>query len=70
VSSVQEGGAKFKSITVSLIMPVSFLLGGGAISAMIGLIGQTRSFATGFIILRGMLLGGAILAGYLKLTKD
>jgi hypothetical protein len=51
-------------------MAVSFLLRGGAIPAMIGLIGQTRSFATGFIILGGMLLGGAILAGYLKLTKD
>jgi len=37
---------------------------------MIGFIGQTRSFATGFIILGAMLLGGAILAGYLKLTKD
>jgi len=64
------GGSKFKSITISLIMPVSFLLGGGAIPAMIGLIGQTKSFATGFIILGGMLLGGVILAGYLKLTKD
>ncbi len=64
------GGSKFKSITISLMMAVSFLLGGGAIPAMIGLIGQTISFATAFIILGGMLLGGAILAGYLKLTKD
>lgn len=64
------GESKFKSIIISLIMAVSFLLGGGAIPAMIGLIGQTRSFATGFIIFGGMLLGGAILAGYLKLTKD
>jgi len=66
----QIGRSKFKSITISLIMPVSFLLGGGAIPAMLGLIGQTRSFATGFIILGGMLLGGAILAGYLKLTEN
>jgi NNP family nitrate/nitrite transporter-like MFS transporter len=66
----QIGGSQFKSITVSLMMPVSFLIGGGAIPAMIGLIGQTRSFSSGFIILGGILLGGAILAGHLKLTKD
>ncbi len=64
------GGAKFKSTSVSLIMPVSFLLGGGVIPAMIGLLGQTSSFSTGFIILGGILLGGAILVGYLKLAKD
>jgi hypothetical protein len=36
---------------------------------MIGVIGQVRSFSTGFIILGGMLLGGAILVGYLKFAK-
>ncbi len=64
------GDARFKSIAVSLTMPVSFLLGGGAVPAMIGAIGQVRSFSTGFIILGGMLLGGAILVGYLKFTKS
>jgi NNP family nitrate/nitrite transporter-like MFS transporter len=63
------GDDKFKSIAVSLTVPVSFLLGGGAIPAMIGVIGQVRSFSTGFIILGGMLLGGAILVGYLKFAK-
>jgi NNP family nitrate/nitrite transporter-like MFS transporter len=66
----QIGGSKFKSITVSLMMPVSFLIGGGAIPAMIGFIGQTSSFSTGFVILGGIVLGGAILAGYLKLSND
>ena len=66
----QIGGSQFKSITISLMVPVSFLIGGGAIPAMIGLIGQTRSFSTGFIILGTMLLGGALLAGHLKWTKD
>ena len=63
------GDDKFKGIAVSLTVPVSFLLGGGAIPAMIGVIGQVRSFSTGFIILGGMLLGGAILVGYLKFAK-
>ena len=64
------GGPKFKSIGVSLTMPISFLLGGGAIPAMIGLIGQVRSFSAGFIILGGILLGGAILVRYLKFAKN
>ena len=64
------GGPQFKSIAVSLTMPVSFLLGGGAIPAMIGFIGEVRSFSIGFIILGGILLGGAILVRYLKFAKD
>ncbi len=60
------GDARFKSVAVSLTVPVSFLLGGGAIPAMIGAIGQVRSFSTGFIVLGGMLLGGTILVRYLK----
>jgi NNP family nitrate/nitrite transporter-like MFS transporter len=64
------GGPQFKSIAVSLTMPVSFLLGGGAIPAMIGFIGEVRSFSIGFIILGGILFGGAILVQYLKFDKD
>ena len=64
------GGSQFKSIAVSLTMPVSFLLGGGAIPAMIGFIGEVRSFSIGFIILGGILFGGAILVRYLKFDKD
>jgi NNP family nitrate/nitrite transporter-like MFS transporter len=64
------GGPQFKSIAVSLTMPVSFLLGGGAIPAMIGFIGEVKSFSIGFIILGGILFGGAILVRYLKFAKD
>jgi len=64
------GGPQFKSIAVSLTMPVSFLLGGGAIPAMIGFIGEVRSFSIGFIILGGILFGGAIFVRYLKFSKD
>jgi NNP family nitrate/nitrite transporter-like MFS transporter len=64
------GDTRFKSIAVSLTMPVSFLLGGGAVPAMVGAIGQVRSFSTGFIALGGMLLGGAVLVGYLKFAKS
>jgi NNP family nitrate/nitrite transporter-like MFS transporter len=64
------GGPKFKNIAVSLTMPVGFLLGGGAIPTMIGIIGEARSFSMGFIILGVILLGGAILVRYLKFAKD
>jgi len=63
------GGARFKSIAISLTVPVSFLLGGGAIPAMIGAMGQVKSFSTGFIILGGMLLGGTLLCGYLNFAR-
>jgi len=64
------GDSKFKNIAISLTMPVSFLIGGGAIPAMLGTIGEVKSFSTGFIILGGMLLVGVLLARSLKLTKD
>ena len=64
------GDARSKNIAVSLTVPVSFLVGGGAIPAMIGAMGQVRSFSTGFIILGGMLLGGTLLCGYLNLDKS
>jgi len=64
------GGPQFKSIAVSLTMPISFLLGGGAIPAMIGFIGEVRSFSIGFIILGGILFGGAILVRYLKFAQN
>ena len=66
----QIGSSKFKNIAISLTMPVSFLIGGGAIPAMLGTIGEVKSFSTGFIILGGILLGGAILVRYLKFAKD
>jgi NNP family nitrate/nitrite transporter-like MFS transporter len=65
----QIGGTKFKNIAISLTVPVSFLIGGGAIPAMLGAIGEIRSFSAGFIILGGILLLGVLLAGSLNLTK-
>jgi NNP family nitrate/nitrite transporter-like MFS transporter len=66
----QIGGPKFKNIAVSLTIPVSFLLGGGAIPAMIGFIGEVWSFSAGFIIFGGILLGGMFLVRYLKFAED
>ncbi len=64
------GGSKLKNIAVSLTMPVGFLIGGGVIPAMMGVVGQARSFSWGFMILGGILAGGALLVRYLKFAED
>jgi len=58
-----------KNVAVSLTVPVGFLLGGGAIPAGIGLIGETGLFFLGFIILGGLLLASVILVRYLELSE-
>ena len=64
------GRSDLKNIAVSLTMPVGFLIGGGVIPAMIGVVGQARSFSSGFMILGVVLAGGAFLVRYLKFAKD
>ncbi len=64
------GSSNLKNIVVSLTTPVAFLIGGGVIPAMIGAVGQAKSFSWGFMILGGLLAGGAFLVGYLKFADD
>jgi len=59
-----------RNVAISLTTPISFFIGGGAIPAGLGLIGEMGSFSLGFILLGGLLFGGVILARYLKLTDD
>ncbi|MCJ7746993.1 MAG: MFS transporter, partial [Desulfobacterales bacterium] len=60
------GSTSIQKVAVSLTVPIGFLLGGGAIPAGIGLIGEIGSFSLGFTILGGLVLGGLILIRYLK----
>lgn len=60
------GSTSIQKVAVSLTVPIGFLLGGGAIPAGIGLIGEIGSFSLGFTILGGLILGGFILIRYLK----
>jgi len=64
------GGPKLKNIAVSLTMPVGFLIGGGVIPAMLGVVGEVRSFSWGFMILGGILAGSALLVRYVKFAED
>lgn len=62
------GSPNIKNVAVSLTVPFGFLLGGGAIPAGIGLMGEVGSFHLGFIILGGLLLGGVLFVNYLKFS--
>jgi len=65
--------AKERNFTVSITIPMAFLMGGGAAPAMIGLIGDLRSFGWGIALVGGLILTGSILSGHLKLqhrTRD
>ncbi len=57
---------KERNITVSLTVPLAFLIGGGVTPALIGFFGDFGSFALGIGIVGGMTLAGAILPGFLK----
>jgi NNP family nitrate/nitrite transporter-like MFS transporter len=62
------GSLRFKNVAVSFTIPFGYLLGGGAIPAGLGFIGEVASFSLGFTILGGLFLGGFLMVRYLKLT--
>jgi NNP family nitrate/nitrite transporter-like MFS transporter len=64
------GSGRIRNVAVSLTVPFGFLLGGGAIAAGIGVMGEIRSFALGITLFGGLLFAGVFLASRLKFTKD
>jgi MFS transporter, NNP family, nitrate/nitrite transporter len=60
------GSTSIQKVAVSLTVPIGFLLGGGAIPAGIGFIGEAQSFSLGFAILGGLAFGGLVLIRYLR----
>jgi NNP family nitrate/nitrite transporter-like MFS transporter len=64
------GSPSIKNVTVSLTVPIGFLLGGGAIPAGIGLLGEAGSFPLGFALLGGFLLGSTLFVRYLKFNDS
>jgi MFS transporter, NNP family, nitrate/nitrite transporter len=63
------GGARFRNIAVSMTVPIAFLLGGGAIPAGIGFVGEKGSFTTAFILMGGLTFAGTFLARSLRLSE-
>ncbi|MFB3886605.1 MAG: nitrate/nitrite transporter [Thermodesulfobacteriota bacterium] len=62
------GSARFKNVAVSFTIPFGYLLGGGAIPAGLGFIGEAGSFSLGFAILGSLFFGGFLMVRYLKLA--
>ncbi len=65
VSSASE-----RNLTVSLTIPIAFLMGGGAAPALIGFIGDVHSFGWGIALVGGLILTGSVFSGYIKLQSQ
>jgi NNP family nitrate/nitrite transporter-like MFS transporter len=59
-----------RNLAVSFSVPFGFLIGGGVIPTFIGAMGDSGSFATGFVIAGVLICAGALLAGLLLRLPD
>jgi NNP family nitrate/nitrite transporter-like MFS transporter len=63
------GPSNSRNLAVSLTIPFAFLIGGGAIPAGIGFMGDAVSFALGIVMVGGLILCGAGLACFLRFQE-
>jgi NNP family nitrate/nitrite transporter-like MFS transporter len=68
LSMVSSAGER--NLTVSLTIPVAFLMGGGVAPAMIGFIGDIHSFGWGIAMVGCLIMTGSFLAGFIKLRDQ
>ena len=59
--------AHARNLAISFAVPIGFVLGGGAIPTLIGVLGDAGSFALGFTLVGGLILSGAALALYVRI---
>ena len=59
--------AQLRNIAVSLIIPLTIVVGGGLAPVFIGFIGDKGSFGLAFIICGGLITAGSISTGMLKI---
>jgi NNP family nitrate/nitrite transporter-like MFS transporter len=64
------GPPQLRNVAVSLIMPLAWLLGGGAIPAGIGIMGEEGFFSLGIMLVGVLLMGSIILLKYLTFHED
>jgi NNP family nitrate/nitrite transporter-like MFS transporter len=60
------GRKETRNISVSFTIPLAFLVGGGVVPNIIGILGENSLFSTGFWAAGGCILAGAILPFFLK----
>ena len=65
VSSASE-----RNLTVSLTIPLAFLMGGGAVPALIGFVGDIHSFGSGIVLVGGLIMTGSIFSCFVKLRDQ
>jgi NNP family nitrate/nitrite transporter-like MFS transporter len=65
LSLVSSAGER--NLTVSLTIPLAFLIGGGAVPALIGFIGDVHSFGWGIAMVGGLIMTGTVFSSFIKL---
>jgi NNP family nitrate/nitrite transporter-like MFS transporter len=68
LSMVSSAGER--NLTVSLTIPMAFLIGGGAAPALIGFIGDVHSFGWGIALVGALIMTGTIFPGFIKLQDQ
>ncbi len=64
------GSKETRNIAVSFTIPFAFLIGGGAVPSVIGILGEKGFFSMGFIVSGVMILAGAAIPIFLRFQKD
>ncbi len=58
------------NVAVSLLLPVSYALGGGVVPTLLGVLGDRRDFALGLVLLGALIAAGAALVPLASLAPD
>jgi NNP family nitrate/nitrite transporter-like MFS transporter len=61
--------ARARNIAVSFTTPMAFMLGGGAVPTLIGVIGDLGSFGAGVSLVGGLILAGSLLPRLLQVKR-
>jgi NNP family nitrate/nitrite transporter-like MFS transporter len=62
-------GPNARNLAVAFTVPFGFMIGGGAIPTLIGMMGDAGLFAMGFVVAGGLITFGGILAMLLNLPQ-
>jgi NNP family nitrate/nitrite transporter-like MFS transporter len=62
--------ARARNIAVSMVTPFAFMLGAGAVPALIGWASDLHSFSAGFLLVGSLIVAGAWLSRFLALDRS
>ncbi len=63
------GSRETRNIMVSFTIPIAFLIGGGLIPNLIGILGDNNYFPMGFMLTGGFIMTGAFIPAFLKFQE-